>query len=136
MAQVRDEVTNEWEELLSRLETSWRERHEETVARYEEFIEKRTNMLTNYANSCSKKRKKAEIDEDDAAGAEVHRLAIQLRNKEGEITALGRSNASLNQSVDQLKNNLKVNLFLLLFFLFNDLQINILLFVQNYLKIT
>lgn len=135
MAQVRDEVTNEWEELLSRLETSWRERHEETVARYEEFIEKRTNMLTNYANSCSKKRKKAEIDEDDAAGAEVHRLAIQLRNKEGEITALGRSNVSLNQSVDQLKNNLKVNLFLL-FFLFNDLQINILLFVQNYLKIT
>ena len=101
-SKIRDECCTEWSAVMTKLEASWNQRHEDTKARYEEFCENRVNMLTNLMNNCMKKRK---FNDDE----EIESIALQLKNKDDEIDSLEDANQHLTELVEKLRNNLKVH---------------------------
>ncbi len=79
-------------------------RNEETKARYEEFCDKRVNMLTSLMNKESMKKRK--YNDSDDQGKE--NILVQLKDKEDRIESLEHTNERLNEVIEKLKTSLKV----------------------------
>jgi len=99
---IRDECCNEWSAVVTKMESTWNQRYEDTKARYEEFCENRVNLMTNLMNNCMKKRKVSN-------GEYLENFSHQLKDKDDRIDTLEDSNLRLSEQVEKLKKNLKIS---------------------------
>ena len=103
---VRDECCAEWAEVVTKMEQTWMQRHEDTKARYEEFCETRVGLVTQLMDRSTRKRRKVSESED------LELMALQFKDKDDRIEILEEANQRLTEMVEKLKASLKVRDFL------------------------
>ena len=81
----------------------WKQRYDDTKARYEEFCENRLDNMSEYISNCSKRKRKVTEEEED-----LEHLALKFKSNEDRIDMLEQSNTHLTEVVAKLKQSLKV----------------------------